>query len=947
MKKFQLAVISLLFACTLPAQSAYWQQEVDYSIRVTLNDREHSLDGDLDIRYRNQSPDTLRFIWFHIWPNAYKNDKTAFAEQMLENGDTRFYFSKEEQKGYINKLDFKVDGRTAITEDHPQHIDIMKLILPIPLLPGQQIHISTPFHVKLPFNFSRGGHDGQSYQLTQWYPKPAVYDQKGWHPMPYLDQGEFYSEFGRFEVKITVPANYVVAATGLLQESAEKEWLKNRSAFDWQPVREKTKTKGGQITSTLQRFPESAGTTKTLTYVQDKIHDFAWFADKRFIVLQDSCRLPSGRTVNVFSYFTPGEKEHWKNSLSDAKDALLHYSSLVGEYPYDVVSVVQGPESFGGGMEYPTITVISPMRNRRELDYTIAHEIGHNWFYGVLANNERNHPWLDEGINSFYEYKYREKKEKRFSPSFEQHLLETMIREQKDQPIALPAPAFTELNYGLVVYHKTATWMMWLEKELGPDVLQQSMQAYFRQWQFRHPGPDDFKKSLETSSGRNLDRAFSLLEQTGSLPGHKKKGLAVTGLFKGFTRPGTKEPAKQSAALLSFFPAAGFNSYDKLMAGAALTNLRVPLNRFQFFISPLYSFGAGKLKGTGFINYRFYPRSVFRKIDIGISAASFTADRYTDERGRKIQPGFIKAVPGIRFTLAEKNARATRYRFFELRSFLFREDQFSFYRDTVISGADTSIYNTAGLLAKNRSLLQANFRMENNRKLFPWRAELRSELGDGFLRTSFTGHYFFNYASGGGLRVRFFAGKFFYTREKTINRQFATDRYHLNMTGPNGYEDYTYSDYFAGRNEFSGLASQQIMERDGGFKVRTDLLAEKTGRTDNWLMAANFSSSIPSSVNPLSLLPVKIPLRIFAGIGTYAAAWDEDSDKDRFLFEAGMELPLFRETIRIYLPLVYSKVYRDYYESTIPKKERFARKISFTIDISQFNWRKFDTNLDF
>ena len=240
------------------SNSQYWQQQVNYIIDVSLNDKEHTLDGFERIEYINNSPDTLKFIWFHLWPNAYKNDKTAFTDQVLENGSTKFYFSDKEDKGYINRLDFKVNNITAATEDHPQHIDIVKIILPAPLPPAQKLIITTPFHVKLPYNFSRGGHDGQSYQATQWYPKPAVYDKDGWHPMPYLDQGEFYSEFGSFDVSITVPENYVVAATGEIQNTAEKEWLKTRTSFTWEPVKGKEKTTGGQLKTTYQLFPTSA-----------------------------------------------------------------------------------------------------------------------------------------------------------------------------------------------------------------------------------------------------------------------------------------------------------------------------------------------------------------------------------------------------------------------------------------------------------------------------------------------------------------------------------------------------------------------------------------------------------------------------------------------------------------------------------------------------------------
>lgn len=195
--------------------------------------------------------------------------------------------------------------------------------------------------------------------------------------------------------------------------------------------------------------------------------------------------------------------------------------------------------------------------------------------------------------------------------------------------------------------------------------------------------------------------------------------------------------------------------------------------------------------------------------------------------------------------------------------------------------------------------------------------------------------------------MRLFAGKFFYTSAKTFATQFATDRYHLNLTGANGYEDYTYSDYFIGRNKFEGLASQQIMNRDGGFKVRTDLLADKVGKTDDWLIAANFSTTIPSAINPLSVLPVKIPLKLFFDIGTYAESWKEEAETDRFLFDAGIQIPLVKETINIYLPLIYSSVFKDYIQSTIPKKGRLWKTISFTIDISNFSFRKFDRNLNF
>jgi hypothetical protein len=930
----------------LIANCQYWQQEVNYTIDVSLNDTAHTLDGFEKIEYINNSPDTLKFIWFHVWPNAYKNDKTAYTDQVLENGSTAFYFSDKEQKGYINRLDFKVNNITALIEDHLQHIDIIKIVLPTPLRPGQRITISTPFHVKLPYNFSRGGHDGQSYQATQWYPKPAVYDKNGWHPMTYLDQGEFYSEFGSFDVRITVPKNYVVAATGELQNAEEKEWLKTRNSFSWEPIKGKEKTTGGQLKTTYQLFPESATEIKILRYKQNNIHDFAWFADKRFVVNSDTCRLASGKVINVYTYYTPKYSVAWKNSVQFCKDALRHYSSLVGEYPYSIVQALQGPDNLGGGMEYPTITSISPDANPKSLDNTIAHEIGHNWFYGILASNEREHPWMDEGINSYYDDKYKVAKYGT-QIKLERLAFETKAVTKTDQPIELPSEKYSESNYALVAYYKTAEWMRYMESELGTEAFNKAMQEYYRRWQFKHPQPADFKKAMEESSGKNLDSVFSYLTKTGTLPSQQRTGTKTAFLFslRSLSDYG-KNPAKD---LILFGPAIGANSYDKLMLGAFVTNMKLPPPGFQFLLAPMYAISSKKLTGLGFASYSFYPDKLFKSIDIGASAFMFTGDQFTDEDGSKTFLGYTKIVPGIKFSFKEKNPRSNFNRYLQFRSFLISEEGLRFYRDTLITqpGPDTTITTKHRTIEESRTLNQLRLVIENNRVLYPYRGELKIEQGEDFVRAGFTGNYFFNYPKEGGLKVRLFAGKFFYIGSRTFTKQFATDRYHLNMTGANGYEDYTYSDYFVGRNRFDGIWSQQIMERDGAFKVRTDLLADKVAKTDDWLIAANFSTTIPKAINPLNLLPIKIPLKLFFDIGTYSEAWKQKAETDRFLFDAGIHIPLLRETINIYIPLIYSSVYGDYFKSTLAKKERFWKKISFSIDISNFSFRKIDRNFNF
>lgn len=495
---------------------AYWQQEANYWIEVELDDTNHDLRGNIKIEYTNHSPDTLTEIYMHIWPNAYASHNTAFAKQQLENGSSSFYYAKESEMGYIDSLNFYVDGKSARWLLDKENIDYGLLTLTEPLLPGDLIEITTPFHVRLPKSFSRLGHVRQSYQITQWYPKPAVYDTAGWHPMPYLDQGEFFSEFGDFEVMITLPKNYVVGASGYLQNEEEKAWLMELAN---KPI---------NYSSTDNEFPESDIATKTLHYKLGNAHDFAWFADKRFNVRRGEVVLPnSGRTVETWAMFTNYDANIWRKSIEYINDGLYYYSQWIGDYPDSIMTVVEGALSAGAGMEYPTITIVGGESDEYQLERVIVHETGHNWFYGYLGSNEREHPWMDEGINSFYENRYFEHKYKdnrvvkglpRITGFFDlDHLTyryltdmayQLFVHGNKDQPIELEADKYTRFNYFSIVYGKTAIAFDHLKNHLGEQVFDKGMQAYFAQWKFKHPQPDDLQTIMEAESGQDLDWFF-------------------------------------------------------------------------------------------------------------------------------------------------------------------------------------------------------------------------------------------------------------------------------------------------------------------------------------------------------------------------------------------------------------------------------------------------------
>jgi hypothetical protein len=496
------------------AQQNYFQQEVNYTIDVTLNDATHELSAFEKIQYINSSKSTLDFIYFHLWPNAYKNNETALAKQLIESGETEMHFAKPNELGYIDSLNFMVNGQSIKWEFDKEHIDICKLILNTPIKPGDSITITTPFHVKLPSaKISRLGHIGQAYAITQWYPKPAVYDREGWHQMPYLNQGEFYSEFGSYDVKITLPKNYVLAATGdRIDEAEEEAWILEKAVETQKMISDKKY-------STDNSFPKSSNEYKTIQFKQYRVHDFAWFADKRFHVLKGNIVLPrSGKEVDTWAFFTNSEPELWSKSIEYLNDATLFYSKMNGDYPYNHVTAVDGTISAGGGMEYPNITIIGESSNALTLETTIMHEVGHNWFYGILGSNERDYPFMDEGLNSFYEMRYirekypnqtlasllgRDSTFKFFGLNKFKHKAEyefaylIAARKNLDQPIATAAQDFTNYNYGAIVYSKSALAFDYLMNYLGKDKFDEAMQFYYEQWKFEHPTPEDLIKTLQ------------------------------------------------------------------------------------------------------------------------------------------------------------------------------------------------------------------------------------------------------------------------------------------------------------------------------------------------------------------------------------------------------------------------------------------------------------------
>ncbi len=578
MNALQLFLMSgLLFSPFMLSGQAYFQQRVDHTITVRLDDVAHVLHAEGSFVYTNNSPSTLDTLWIHLWPNAYRDKTSALCKQLADGGDLDLHFAPEEERGWIDSLDFTADGRSVLWGYHHQHADIGWLKLNAPLPPNSSTTITTPFRVKIPDGkFSRLGHTGQAYYITQWYPKPAVFDATGWHAMPYLGNGEFYSEFGLFDVTVTLPKNYVVGATGVLKDPLEQAFMDSLAAL---PYADNQRFYLEKQRERLNVFPPSNDTTKTIRFTQDNVHDFAWFADKRFVVRKSAVALPeSGRTVTTWALFTPKNAELWSDAVTYVNESVKLYSQWVGDYPYEACTALDGTISAGGGMEYPMITIIGDMSDKRSLDNVVAHEVGHNWFYGILASNERDHAWMDEGMNSFIELRYMRLRYpiggleigipglKKVTASLtdpNRFLSEATYRlnarRNLDQPLSLTSAHFTEINYGAMVYSKTALVFDHLMAYLGEDVMDRCMRAYYAEWKFKHPQPEDVRTVFERESGQDLSWVFT--EMIGTKSVFDPKALKYVA---GRDRQGSKLTMAGKSIFDIPVPVTGFAGADSL-----------------------------------------------------------------------------------------------------------------------------------------------------------------------------------------------------------------------------------------------------------------------------------------------------------------------------------------------------------------------------------------------
>lgn len=488
----------------------YWQNRADYSMDVRLIPEDHQVTAQVTINYTNNSPSDLHFVWLQLDQNLFANE--SWGAKLTPYTGSRFGNQAFDGGFTVNRIEVQQGDHQYQPETHRVDTNLKLDLKKALSAKGGNLTITIDYTFVIPeYGSDRLGRlktqNGVIYEVAQWYPRMAVYDDvKGWNILPYLGAGEFYMDYGTFDYSITAPADYVVVASGELQNP--QEVLTEQQQQRWEKAQHSDERvyilKQEEIGTKVAR-PQGE---KRLTweYQIEKARDVAWAASKAFIWDAARISLPDGEqslAMSLYPVESAGDAA-WGRSTEYVKESIEFYSRYLGKYPYAAAINVAGKV---GGMEYPGIVFCSWKAKGKSLWGVTDHEFGHIWFPMIVGSNEREHAWMDEGFNTFI----NDLSTKNFNegeyyePTSPRSITDWMVSEDAE-PILTAPDQVQPGNLGIVAYYKPAVGLQMLrESIIGPDLFDEAFKAYFERWKYKHPTPEDFFNTMEDVSGRELD----------------------------------------------------------------------------------------------------------------------------------------------------------------------------------------------------------------------------------------------------------------------------------------------------------------------------------------------------------------------------------------------------------------------------------------------------------
>lgn len=504
--------------------SRYWQQRADYVIETELDTVAHVVSGTQRVTYHNNSPDVLRYVWFQLDQNvrSIEHSRTYTSQQALPQQITPFVqqlMIVEPFDGGFELSRVQVSGERGHMADAEYIINntLMKVQLAQPLQPDARVVMEIDWHFRLHPDGTRGGRelvsDGWIYEVAQWYPRLAVYDDvSGWNTDQFLGTGEFFTEFGDFDVKITVPWNHIVDATGVLQNPRDvlTRTQRDRLTQAYQSEEPMFIVRADEIGDPSIR-PQTSGML-TWHYKAENVRDFAWASSKTYVWDAAGYRYnPDDEPIAMHSLYPRDAMPLWdKVSTKAIAQTLRTFGRMAFPYPYPKAASINGPAF---GMEYPMMAFNGPrpgagIPNLEELlVMIIIHEVGHNWYPMIVNTDERQQAWMDEGINTFVEQYAKLEWDENFPEAYraDPHTILDYMQNPAARPIMTHPDQVPILQYGDHSYNKPAAGLIMLREEVvGPELFDQAFAEYSRNWAFKKPQPADFFRAIEEGAGEDL-----------------------------------------------------------------------------------------------------------------------------------------------------------------------------------------------------------------------------------------------------------------------------------------------------------------------------------------------------------------------------------------------------------------------------------------------------------
>ena len=474
----------------------YWQQHADYKMEIDMDVKTYQYHGKQELIYTNNSPDTLRRVFYHLHFNAFQpGSEMDIQSRTVVDPDRRIgdRISKLQphEIGYIQVNSLKQNG---VAVSHKTVGTILEVTLNQPILPKEKVTFLMDFNAQVPLQIRRSGRnssEGVALSMAQWYPKLAEYDFEGWHADPYIAR-EFHGVWGNFNVKITIDSNYTLGGTGYLQNpNSVGHGYQDDGVKPAKPVKGKY----------------------TWHFYAPDVHDFTWAADDNY--LHDKITGPNGMTLHFLYKNDPEIVENWKNLQPKTVELFQYFNEHIGNYPYRQYSVIQGGD---GGMEYGMCTLITGKRSFNSLVGVTAHEVAHSWFQFVLASNESKHSWFDEGFTVYLSNLamneiMSQNKDFVHQNSYESYI--NMAVNEEEQPLSTHADRFTKNSlFSTSSYSKGEVFAAQLEYVMGRENMAKTLKRFYRDFAFKHPTPNDFIRTAEKVSGMQLGWYLTDFTQT-------------------------------------------------------------------------------------------------------------------------------------------------------------------------------------------------------------------------------------------------------------------------------------------------------------------------------------------------------------------------------------------------------------------------------------------------